>query len=62
MTPLVYVAAVIALAAIIAAVSAAGGLAGWGLGLVAGALAIRYFTEWAALAVDVDPIVAFVVR
>ena len=42
----------------IAAVSAAGGLAGWGLGLVAGVLAIRYFTEGAALAVDADPIVA----
>ena len=44
----------------IAAVSAAGGLVGWGLGIVAGAVAIRYFTEGAALAVDVDPIVALV--
>jgi putative ABC transport system permease protein len=44
----------------IAAVSAAGGLAGWALGLVAGAVAIRYFTEGAALAVDADPIVALI--
>lgn len=42
----------------IAAVSAAGGLVGWGLGLMAGALAIRYFTEGAALAVDADPVIA----
>jgi len=44
----------------IAAVSAVGGFVGWGLGLGAGALAIRYFTQGAALAVDADPIVAIV--
>lgn len=44
----------------IAAVSAVGGLVGWVLGLAAGALAIRYFTQGAALAVDADPIVALV--
>lgn len=42
----------------IAAVSAVGGFVGWGLGLAAGALAVRYFTDGAALAFDLDPIVA----
>jgi putative ABC transport system permease protein len=42
----------------IAAVSAVGGLVGWGIGLTVGALVIGYFTDGATVGVDADPIVA----